>query len=294
MNFRVSDKKTAEFIKKNFIALAIPGGNNMWTMSASGKVLKDQYLTDKALQEFKSLPEAERKPNQLAPLPIDSAKPMTPPKGGLVVRQYLRYLGRDAKGELCRLKEGVGDKLKLAGPGAVADASGPNRDFVWLTEAEWKSLVPRTPSRGQQLAVGGALAKRIFTYHLYDGTTGCGWMWQLDHLQAGELTLTVEEATATGCRMRLEGFARLFASKEWKAEFRLLGFLHYDHNQKAFDRFDAVAIGDCWYPSEGSKQPVTLGFAFELAPPGSSGYGSPPYRIRMDDGNPAAYFALKD
>jgi hypothetical protein len=263
-------------------------------MTANGKVLQGG-VSEKGLAEFNALPEAERRPNKLAPLPIDVNKPMTPPAGGLVARQYLRYLGRDAKGNLCRWKDGAQQKSKAVVLEA-ADASGPNRDFLWLTAAEWQSLVPAEPVAGQRLPVRGAIAKRLFVYHLYDGTTGCGFMWQPDHLRAGELTLTVEEVSAGRCRMRLDGSARLQASAEWKADFRLLGYLGYDRQKKAFDRFDVVAVGECWNPSNASvmKQPLTLGLAFELAPPGSSGYGCPPYKVRLDEGKQTAYFALRD
>src|SRR5687767_3753628 len=106
MHLRGSLGAMKEFISKNCVALAIGGGNSLWMMTPNGKVLEGG-VSEKALTEFRRLPERERKPEKLVPLPIDYGKAITPPPGGLVARQYLRYLGRDARGELSRWKEGV-------------------------------------------------------------------------------------------------------------------------------------------------------------------------------------------
>jgi hypothetical protein len=49
----------------------------------------------------------------------------------------------------------------------------PARYNVWLTADEWKSLVPISPTKGQTFAVPDAIRRRIFRFHLVDGTYGC-------------------------------------------------------------------------------------------------------------------------
>ena len=83
----------------------------------------------------------------------------------------------------------------------------------------------------------------------------------------GEMTLTVEDVTAAGVRLRLDGHGHTGPSfdeyrSSTEAEFaengspmsygmqgravRLLGFLHYNAKKKAFDRFDIVGVTDTW------------------------------------------------
>ncbi len=292
-----------EFVKKNCVAVATNGGNNITFVTASGTVVarpatnadgKNDKDVDSSflLAKFNQLSEAELKPKKLEPGKFydrwerESTAPVPP--GMLVVRQYSRAFerDRDAKGELQRHK------------GQSTNNCGPNSAFLWLTEAEWKSLVPANPKKGMKHPVPAAIAQRIFVYHLSNNTLAASGFWPEEHLRAGDLTLTVEEASAAGVRLHLEGFARLadnadFAKAAQKAEFSLVGLLNYDAEKKVFNRFDIAALGVC-EPFIGSKGASntprktatlkertdgaagTLGIAFELAAPDSLGYGVPP------------------
>src|SRR5262245_5281590 len=137
--------RQAEFLKEHCVAVALPGGNTHVLMTANGKPVKD-------LAEFNALPESERKPRELLPntkitylngspiYPLDEDKPVAPPNGALVVRSYVRGLERRegawvSRGDLAR------ERLKQGYEGVAAiEAAGPNRDFLWLLESEWKSL----------------------------------------------------------------------------------------------------------------------------------------------------------
>ena len=130
--------------------------------------------------------------------------------------------------------------------------------MVWLTEAEWKSLVPANPRKGDRSPVPAAVREHLFRRHLhpFSAIGDCGG-WGPKDLRAGELSLVVEEVSAARVRLRLDGFARLgkpfdpdLAAKEAKVErgeaygvgyeARLYGHLEYDQKAQAFTRFDLV------------------------------------------------------
>jgi hypothetical protein len=78
-------------------------------------------------------------------------------------------------------------------------------------------------------------------------------------VRATEFTLTVDDASASGFRLRLEGSVRKgreFAEQDIKpmgGDFRFLGYLQFDSKKNAFDRFDVVALGKAW---GGGGEPV--------------------------------------
>jgi len=279
----------ASYFPGNDIDVVTAAGTVLAQPSQNGKTALDLAFDPvQALARFNELPEAERKPKNLGPSEFfDRWKSAAPvPAGILVCRQYTRAFERDAQGELRRHE------------GQSTHNLGPNGDFLWLTEAEWKSLVPTSPTKGMKHPVPAAIARRIFVYHLVNSSMSIGPAWAADQIRSGELTLTVEEASAAGVRLRLEGFARLvdngdFAKAIRKAEFSLIGLLNYDAQKKVFDRFDVAALGD-YAPfigkggsagaPRGATTPkertgggsITLGIAFELASPGSLGYGVAP------------------
>ncbi len=291
----------AEFVKKNCVAVATNGGNDIEVVTATGTIIvhpskNGQWNPDgfalndltQGLAKFNALPEAERKPKKLEASeffdrPPFFRSPDPVPPGMLVVRQYSRIFERDAKGELRRHE------------GQSTNNMGPNVDFLWLTEAEWKSLVPANPTTGLKHPVPSAIAQRIFVYHLVNGAMSKAGPWEAEHVRSGGLTLTVEEVSAAGVRLQLEGFARMadgpdFAKAYRKAEFSLIGSLNYDAKKQVFDRFDIAALGEHAGRGTGGGAPRkaatleerkgglsgTLGIAFELAGPDSLGYGVTP------------------
>jgi hypothetical protein len=217
------------------------------------------------LREWKKLPEEKRKPGAIKiedAGKIDSHYSRTPPANGLVVNVYTRILDHDTRKDLCRgtCKTQGGDKAA--------------RDHLWLTEADWKSLLPAQARKGEQFALPAKIAERILRFHLVDNTRGEPPAWEREQIRSQQLTLTVEEATDKVIRLRLDGTALLAtqadsAKADRGFDVRLLGYLNYDVASKAIDRFDLVAVGDYWgegtYTRGARPGRMPLGIAFELS-----------------------------
>jgi hypothetical protein len=217
------------------------------------------------LNAWHKLPESERRPGALTvpDVKLDPRFTPTPPPGGLIVNVFTRGLERNDKGEL------VPAESKVNGVNR-----GPQRDHLWLTEAEWKALIPADPKPGATVRVPALVERRIFQYHLVDSTIGEPPSWTREEVRSGRLTVTVTEATADHVELRLEGSALMATEADVKKaergyDARLLGQLRYDVAKKRLDRFDVVALGDCWgknpHHDEGRPGRVPLGVAFELA-----------------------------
>lgn len=275
-------------------------------LTASGKLLGKKYLhgakaaaIQEALDAWNKLPEEERRPGGIKVGdrgPIDSKHAtVQPPPGCLILRVYGRYLAHDPKGELrptTLLKDFPGIKDPATRfPGHFEYNSEANPDFMWLTEAEWKSLVPANPRKGDKFPLPAAIIARMCRYHLIpnalSGRTGDTWSVvgpKGSHgIRARDATLTVDDVSVADVRLTLDGFVHLGNAHDPKAslksqkqlldaqgyEARQGGSLIYDAAKKSFTRFDVVALGDLygdagentWFYRPG-RNPV--GFAFEL------------------------------
>src|SRR5262249_25024177 len=150
---------------------------------------------------------------------IEKAPP-EPPPGGLILKVYHRYLARDDTGKLrhTTAKDFMSrEQLLDFFPGELPKDNKntetmlrfflrgfeksyqheANQDFMWLTEPEWKSLLPTNPKVGSQAPVPEAIAKRIFVSHLdpvFLVGESNGWPGGAKVIRAGKLTLTVEES----------------------------------------------------------------------------------------------------
>jgi hypothetical protein len=267
--------------QENYFQVATPGGQLVAGLALSGVTgdAKKEVLT--ALRKWQQMPESERKPapitNQEAAEPTFKSRAEAP-SGGLILRVYQRNMKRDAKGDYALItRNDVRDKTVYRDPAWIWGNSiytEPMPDIMWLTETDWNSLVPEHPKKGATFNVPAPVQKRLFRYHLVDGTFGLPGSWKLSDIQHEKLTLTVEE-TAPLVRMRLRGYALLatdpdLAKAKHGYEAALHGVLTYDPSKKAFTRFDFVAVGECWGGdweggrfSRGGRAP--LGIAFELA-----------------------------
>jgi hypothetical protein len=270
-----------------------PGATaTMHGLTAGGKFLCGKHdgtvaggcLPQGALEVWRQLAESERRPGALV-IPEQKSRDKVvaqPLPGGLILKVHQSALHRDAGGELKRqahhYPEEYGTKLKYE----------PGHDYVWLTAAEWKSLLPDAPRKGGRFALPASVAEQI-AFHLRDtsrhGASFPSVTWAPEDLRAQDLKLTVEEV-APVVRLRLEGPVRLQETvKEpgkGAARFdgRLLGYLDYDAGKKAFVRINVAALGEFrgWHWMGRSKgglkltEPYTLGVSFEfrdvsLAPP---------------------------
>lgn len=288
-----TDGAGGEFIKANrhtsgnCFVLTTPGGQKL--AGSNGQRGAVSALSQ-GLARWKEIPEAERSalPAGKEITPPEAALCAPPPRG-LVVRAYVRNLKRDARGDLAPIKpEDLGDRNMY--PNWKPIYIEPAHYHLWLTEAEWRSLVPTGVMKGAKFPVPDPIEKRIFRYHLVNGTFGLPGRWLLADIRSGGLTLTVEE-TSPRVRLRLEGSALLSKDADLdKAErgydARLLGFIEYDPAGDRITRFDVVAAGDYWggdYEGGRFRRPgrTPLGIAFELAQ-GSSAVDLAPPLVHMD------------
>lgn len=282
--------------------MQLPGaGGLQCAVTASGKVLEANnhnglgFSVKRALEKWKALPAEDRAPGAIKVGDIgeiDSQRTVpTPPADGLILKVYyrafmrnggkLRYLnGKDLwHDEIGNKTEELFDKQY---PGYITTPQA-QPDHMWLTKAEWQSLLPADPKKGEKTKIPAGIADRFVRWHLnplsvYGETTSL----EPKSVRAAELTLTVDSASASSVRLRLDGFARLgndapkdvadgkcASTNQWGYEPRVLGFIEYDRQAKKITRFDIVAFGDhfgrlgiCDSATRVGVQP--LGISFEL------------------------------
>jgi hypothetical protein len=279
--------------EKEFLKGCATVGNGFTYISASGKKMGgDSYLgangLGKAVEEYRKLPEEDRKPKVMRPEDVGSTAslPVPPPAGGLRANVYFTYLEQDEKGDYRRALWHVeGQPGTEPGSGAGRNQVLTFVDKFWLTEAEWRSLLPENPVKGTVLALPAAIQKRIVRFYADDmahRSTG-------DKVRSEKFSLTVEEVSADGVTLRLEGATETGVAFEEArldgkdseapglcgAEYRWLGTLHYDAKKKAFGRFQIVALGNGWggnrrqaattnFYRGGEHRRWPMGIAFEL------------------------------
>jgi hypothetical protein len=282
--------------------IQFPGaGGSQWCVTATGKVLLSNshnglgFNVKKALENWNALSAAERAPNavkvdDLGEVDTQRTLP-SPPEGGLILKAYYRAFMRD--GDRLRYVTGKdlwhdekGEKTEAQFdslyPGHITTPQA-QPDHVWLTESEWKSLLPAEPRKGESFPVPTGISDRLIRWHLnplsvYGETNALG----PKEVRASELKLTVEAVSANSVRLRLDGFARLgkeapaavvqgkcASIDQWGYEPRLLGYIVYEPRKKVISRFDVVALGDhfgrlgiCDSAARVGVQP--LGSSFEL------------------------------
>jgi len=261
----------------------------IYCFTAAGKLLTYKNVTQpehmrevlqQGLTVWKKLPASQRKPGaiQIADQGnLDRTYVRKPPERGLIVNVFTRALDRDDNGELCdaACKVGGGDEAA--------------RDHLWLTESEWRSLIPANPEIGDQITLPVPIASRILRFHLVDNTRGEPPFWQPNEIQSCELKLTVKENNAAGIMLHLDGSVLLSTNGD-SADARgydatLMGRIHYSKSKQAIDRFDLVAIGDHWgegtFTRNARPGRTPLGIAFEMVSNQSPADHVPPQGARV-------------
>jgi hypothetical protein len=142
-------------------------------MTAGGRFLGRTPV--EGLAAWRALPVEERRPGAItiesAPIGANTAQP-SPPADGLIMRLFYRQLARDNFG-YWRLATQEDFPF---GNGRVNLNAQPN--YLWLTEAEWKSLLPAEPTENQEVQVSLAIADRICLQYLDPVLSFClspGW-----------------------------------------------------------------------------------------------------------------------
>lgn len=261
----------------------------IYCLTATGRLLASKNAQEadvmletleQALAVWQRLPARERTPAAIripAPGRSDARLVRTPPEGGLILNVFTRILERK-KGEWVR------------GSCRFPGGEQAGRDHLWLTRAEWQSLVPAEPRRGSTFPVPAAISRRILQFHLVDNTRGEPPFWERGEVRRSRLTLTVEEASASTIRLRLDGSALLAtaanpARADRGFDVHLLGYLAYDRGKKTFTRFDLVAVGDHWgegpYTPDARRGRQPLGIAFTLSSGKRPADRIPPQKARQ-------------
>jgi len=244
------------------------------------------------LQRWNELPERERKPGaiQVGSAGKSDAKVPTPPSGALILQVFESRLTGDVKGAVRRRQ-----KHETFSWGEYE----PGRDQIWLSESDWKALIPQDPKKGSRVSLPAGIARRMIA-RMTDWSEANGAHWEAEHIRSQDLALVVEDVSSTTVRLRLEGAVRLAHDAPKKAvqyhvslrplhhadpkafarfDGQVLGYLSYDLNRKAFTRFDVVALGEYVGPllnpyrtEDGQTfyliKPCPLGITFEIARPG--------------------------
>lgn len=274
-------------------------------VSAGGKHL-GHFPSAKLLEAFRQLPEPDRKPSggKLPDLTADQQVLPAPPKNGLVLKVHTRSLSRNEKGAYRKVS--LEDfPLWKGNAKSFADTNhyfGPNTDTMWITEQEWRGLIPANPVKGNRNEVSKAITERLALFHLMPRRlTSEGAGWSRSQLRTARLALIVEEVSDTRIRFRAEGFAHLGSVYErdkattpngplaFGYEAPLHGIVEYDCRKKVISRCDLLAQGDVWgrwgdannnsqTVERPGRNPIVI--AFELArgeapteriPPGGNG-----------------------
>jgi hypothetical protein len=285
-----------ELLKTNFVLLAYPLGYGK-VMSAGGKQLLPSLdghgpangsfepgRLRQALALFQQLPPEQRQPREedLPAIWRQAGYPQ-PPSGGVILKLHARTFGLDDAGNVHPFPYFGGSPLL---------------DYLWLTGAEAKALVPGSLREGDSFALPGWFARRFQRYRmLTEPLSGSlpSRVLRRHPERESSLTLTVEAASAQEVRLRLHGSLpirhtgwdlenRRVPAGDYDCDYEFLGYLTYDRGREAFTRFDLVALGTVRqlgafrYPK---PQAGTLmsGVRFELAD-GTAAERIPPYGLR--------------
>ncbi len=323
--------ETINLIKENFVAVSVPtwvcradspegkflraaGIDKHWVtssgymhcISASGKFLGGRPC-EEVLAEFLKLPAAERTPGAVDVPDLSPSETIipSPPEGGLVLRVHGRFLAAGDDGKLRRAE--ISDFPLMPDDRQVSRTwrlfMQPNTEYMWLTRAEWRALVPENATKGLRIAVDSAVAERMARFHLTPqrATTSEGGIVSRRAVKSAQVALVVDNVSPQIIEMKLEGHVHWGSDyDESKAtspngplaqgfETTLDGRLVYDRAKGAFTQFDIVAPGEVWgrwgdangksmYVERPGRSP--FGFAFELTtdtsptdriPPGGNG-----------------------
>jgi hypothetical protein len=229
----------------NETAVATPNGEYLSSSLAAG------------LKKWKGLPAEGRK--KLQPLGAhDPNLEPTPPPGGLILQVFSRALTR-VGGDFVPYKTRVSRSWE------------PGRDFAWLTEPEWRSLIPAPVGPGVRQAVAAPIQDRLIRRYLIDlvRVGGNGGPRRPEQVLAKELTVTVKQVSPTMIRLELRGSARLSSGEGPRKgqpkidEFQLTGRIEYDVTRKAISRFDLLAFSETGHFDEINNEVRPLGIVFE-------------------------------
>lgn len=165
VNYIVTHRQDAEGV---FYRNRVKGTRNGFIVTTpNGRELSSgAFVTEAvgpALQAWAQLPADQRKPGMALEDhgAFDPSQDITPDPGTVIVRVSVRKPYRDERGEF-RLP----DEVHLFTAPSINQQ--PQRDFLWMTKEEARSLVAPGVKKGQTYRVPRFLSERLFRYHVYD------------------------------------------------------------------------------------------------------------------------------
>jgi hypothetical protein len=283
---------------------------SVMVITAGGRVVEPEPGTSKwdgALAAYKKLLPEERTPQVGELTNPDPTAPLRQLKPGtLRIKFWSRALKRDNQGEFTPVKwfMDIRHSDKYGGTWLPVEVLGktprsdydPGYDYLWLEQAEWRTLIPKEMKAGHRFPLPQPLVAKLAC----DALNHTGLMrapstrWAPKHIKNLALDLTVTEATPTVVRMTLQGSVSHESPRDdapyWRDESRLcrahsfsngdtplkydarlLGYLDYDRQKDAFTRFDIVSAGDyvAFYSNANDYGHIlshSLGVAFAVDP----------------------------
>jgi hypothetical protein len=211
----------------------------------------NQWMKD-ALARFEKLPASSKRPVVDASEAGKSTRPMAP-AGGLVLTELSRLL----KGQ------------EVASAANAQCAQLPAYDRVWLTEAEWRELLPKGGAKSFE--VDGKLVRKLARFHTVDIIGRQRAPWPEASVRDCKLSAEVLPGASGTVDVRLTGAMLIEGSSkpapnlgpddgEVKLDLRLAGVLRYDQARDEITQLDLVAHG----PYLKAGQPAEMGFHFRL------------------------------
>lgn len=180
--------------------------NGFIVVAASGRLVGEvkDWDVKKFYTAFMRMPESDRKPVLEKDLgtPNPMQMPPTKPVGATTFIIYNTPLDRDVQGKLVRAR-----RLRAPGPSWPLEAPITLNDLFQLTREESRSLMPDQPDVGQSGMIPESAQRRLFMFNGYD--------WSLSYqndvlpLRSGDLRWTVEKASETEIRLRLDGYSQV-------------------------------------------------------------------------------------
>ena len=240
-----------KFLQNCYPPGTVGTANCLLMATAAGKHLA-RMNPQVGLTEWNKLPEQERLPGAVQVEALSGKDAQVNqlyqrPPGMLIAKVYTRPVERNEKGEW---------RIGVRGTRPADPRTMLGLDHLWLTEAEWKSLLPASPRVGDKLPVPGPIVDRLVRFHITLEIQGCTLGHSVEDFRSRKMTLTVEEVSSAGVRLRLDGSVLLASpagkgvevnkNKGYGFDGKYLGYLSYNANKKAFDRFDIVAVGHSW------------------------------------------------
>ena len=267
-----------DLVARFFRRVARHFANEAALVTPNGELLS--HSLDEGLKKWQALPEDDRK--RLEDLgSYDAAFDAAPPAGGLILKVYARGLSRDAAGNLQIYKT------------AVARSLEPGRDHLWLTEAEWRALIPASSEPGAAVEAPERVVDRLCRRVLIDlvRVGGNGGPRKPEEVLSKELACTIEKADAETLSLRLAGRTRVATHDGGSGaspgrpkidDYAILGFAELDRARGRLTRFDLVAYSATGHFDEIHGKTLPFGVACELTAGDAPADRAPPSSYTKD------------